>query len=99
MSLEPKYIYKGYNLVYGLYKHNVQMFYDLNDNPVDLSCESVENELSEINILIDLVFESEENESLQESSVEELSKVMKSLLTHWKMYIKQKTVSMELFKQ
>ena len=65
----------------------------------DISCESVENELSEINILIDLVFESEENESLQESSVEELSKVMKSLLTHWKMCIKQKTVSMDLFKQ
>ena len=43
----------------------------------DISCESVENELSEINILIDLVFESEENESLQESSVEELSKMNK----------------------
>ena len=43
----------------------------------DISCESVENELSEINILIDLVFESEENESLQESSVEELSKMDK----------------------
>ena len=35
MSLEPKYIYKKYNLVYGVYKHNIQMFYDLNDNPVD----------------------------------------------------------------
>lgn len=45
-----------------------------NDN---ISYESVENELSEINILIDLVFESEENESLQESSVEELSKMNK----------------------
>lgn len=43
----------------------------------DISYESVENELSEINILIDLVFESEENESLQESSVEELSKMNK----------------------
>ena len=43
----------------------------------DISCESVENELSEINILIDLVFESEENENLQESSVEELSKMNK----------------------
>ena len=43
----------------------------------DISCESVENELNEINILIDLVFESEENESLQESSVEELSKMNK----------------------
>ena len=43
----------------------------------DISCESVENELSEINILIDLVFESEENENLQESSVEDLSKMDK----------------------
>lgn len=35
MSLEPKYIYKNFTLVYGVYKHNVQMFYDLNDNPVN----------------------------------------------------------------
>ena len=34
MSLEPKYIYKNHTLVYGVYKHNIQMFYDLNDNPV-----------------------------------------------------------------
>lgn len=34
MSLEPKYIYKNHTLVYGVYKHNVQMFYDLNDNLV-----------------------------------------------------------------